>query len=165
MGLEIPRKKLLPLGTHVGIVGDDCPPSEDWNHGKVARGILKEYVATERHHNLNSENDESIWDYAAIVQVSSLVEAIGYDLSKPYGTKKSFTGHDLMLLQRHPTDAWDNSDPNVHVFGIVEKLDGVLPRHEWLPRVVWLAGHATMTVEESNAPSEMAKLFRAREEK
>ncbi len=165
MGLEIPRKKLLPLGTHVGIVGDDCPPSEDWNHGKVALGTLKEYLVVERHHNLNCGNDDLVWDYAAIVWVSSLVEAIGHDLSKPYGTKSTFTGQDLMLLQRHPSYAWDNNDPNVHVFGIVEQFGGMLLRHEWLPKVVWLAGHATMMVEESNAPSEMAKLFRAREEK
>lgn len=153
------RSLLLKPGTLIGLAGDYSGDSE-WSHGELIQGELKQYIVVE--HNDMIIEDKKMWDAAAIISLQTPLKTIGLK-------SEAFWGRHLLLIQRYAEAAWDANDPVIHVFGIKDEkifIDGaVLSREVWQPKTVWLASAAVMTVEDDDAPSEMALAFRKRAER
>ena len=145
------RQLLIKPGTALGLLGEEIGPG-------LVKGTLTSYVVVERHHNMYREVEEIVWDTAIILTLLIPLQIKTVDA-------KEYSGNRLLLIQRNPERAWDNSDPNVHVFGIPEGEnlgEGPLARNVWQPKTVWLESHAIMTVENPEAPSETSRLMQKR---
>lgn len=151
------REIMNPPGTSIGLIGDYGGPSE-WSNGKLVIGTVKSYVIVERHHNtIEIAINGIVWDTAAIISLLKPLKLLGE-------SGQEYIGSELLLIHRYPELAWDNKDPNVHVFGI--KQSESLPAKEplvlslWKSKTIWLSSAAIMTVEESKNISDMARVFR-----
>jgi hypothetical protein len=151
------RRIALQPGTHIGLIGDYNGPSE-WSHGKIVEGSVENYLVVERHHNMEEVHNIIVWDAAAVVTLPAVLHSPGYS-SITIATAETYVGNRLLLVQRHSDSAWDNQDPNVHVFGIKDKClttDKPLLRVEWEPKMVWLSAAAIMFVIDSDNLTDMA---------
>jgi hypothetical protein len=138
----------------LGLLGEEMGPG-------VKKGKLTAYIVVERHHNMYEEKGKGVWDAAILMSLFTPIHIHLID-------NQEYSGKELLLIQRYPDRAWDNSDPNVHVFGILEGenlSDGPLALTEWQPKTIWLESHAIMTVEDPSAPSEVSKHMKKRTER
>lgn len=137
----------LAKGLLIGLIGDYNAPST-WSDGKIMKATIDKYVVVQRHHIWDDENK---WDAAMIVNLASPIIFIGID-------DKVCRSQQLLLLHRYSDNAWDNSDPIVHVFALpldVSINDGA-KKEDWHPKVVWLSAAATMMIQEEGQLSEFA---------
>ncbi len=146
------RQLLLKPGTLLGILGEEIGPG-------LVKGTLASYIVVEFPFSIDAR-EEVVWDAAIMMTLFT-------PLHVRVMNGQEYHGNDLLLIHRNPQCAWDNNDPNVLVFGIRESEfleGGPLAHNIWQPKTIWLEDHATMTVEDPSAPSEISQLLRKRDE-
>ncbi len=147
------RQLTLKIGTPVSLAGEYGGPST-WSEG-ILEGKLYCYLVVERDFTLwMDDKSKSVWDTGAIVALERPLAMTGF-----HG--EAYQGIQLLLLHRHPNTAWDNSDPDVHVYGIKqnESLEkGPLSISQWRLKTVLLAGTCTMSVDDPLSPSLISTL-------
>lgn len=149
------RELVNKPGTSIGLIGEYSGDS-DWSQGSVIKGTLTAYIIVER----KDLGAEMTWDTGAIISLNSTLHSRGM-------SSENFVGDRLLLLHRYPDLAWDNKDPNVHVYGIsstIDLSDTPIAFSVWHSKAVWLSAAAIMVVEDSENTSEMAQALRRKED-
>ncbi|GAB4514136.1 MAG: hypothetical protein OHK0046_15820 [Anaerolineae bacterium] len=157
----IKRQIYLPLGTTIGLIGDYNAESS-WGKDTILNCELTSYTLIERKSlSINLRNDfddnpEVVWDTAVLAICHTTLNIIGID-------RQSYTGANLLIFHRYIDTHWNNSDPNVHVFGIKNvRLFTVepTPYQVWLKNAVWLSAAAIMIAQDDDNQSEMSRVLK-----
>jgi hypothetical protein len=150
------RECRIPIGTRVGLYGDDAPPI--WCHGEIVYGTLIAYMIVEARHPFFKNHPA--WDFAALVRLEKRLDTVVGN--------STFIGQQLLSIQRYPQEiAWD-FEQVVHVYGVSEEMKpnaSFLSLAQWHPKAVWLASHATLFVDSQENLSELVMALRRRQQR
>lgn len=152
MKLEDFRQCTLAIGAELALSGDYNAESA-WGENKIIAATISQYLIVKRHDRAILHLRDNNLDTAVIAE---------RELASPIqGIDSIFSGKYLILLLRNPSDNWDHSDPNVHIFGLSAHYDlsQISINDAWHEHAVWLSAGAIMGIISEGQESAMGAIF------
>ena len=154
------RQLRIAIGSHLCVIGDDGPPL--WYDDVRVPGTLTAYVVLEIWPALQRIwarlGNTITWDVAALVSLNKplmVPQSQVSSYSKPkIKTDDTYSLTQLLLIQRYPNFAWDDTQESdtVFAFGVRQNVQldtEPLVYDDWYPKTIQLTTHSLLKFAEN----------------